>query len=230
MITDPRGRIEYVNPMFVEVTGYSREEAMGANASLLKSGEHGPDFYKALWRTLKAGKVWCGVFRNKRKNGELYWDEATLSPVQGPDGAITHIVATQTDITERRQAEEALRLSEARYALAQRAARIGSWDWDLLTGTLSWSEIIEPMFGFAPGTFPGTFEAYLECVHPDDREAVQAAVKASLEGGTDYAIEHRVRLPDGGERRVEAWGDLVRDERGKPVRLVGVIRERSATK
>jgi len=68
--------IEYVNPKFTRVTGYGPDDAVGKNFSILKSGEHSPDFYKDIWQTLRAGQEWSGVFRNRRKNGELYWDEA----------------------------------------------------------------------------------------------------------------------------------------------------------
>jgi PAS domain-containing protein len=174
---------------------------------------------------LNEGRKWTGLFRNRRKNGELYWDQATLSPVRGPDSAIRHIVATQTDVTEQRQAEEALRLSETRFALAQQAAHIGSWDWDLIAGSLHWSGTIERMFGLAPGTFPDTYQAFLGCVHPDDRPAVEAAVRASLEQGEEYALEHRILLPDGSVRRVAEKGDVVRDAGGKPLRMLGVVHE-----
>ena len=89
---------------------------------------------------------------------------------------------------ENKTAIEALRLSEQRYALAQRAANIGSWDWDINTGDLHWSDRIEPLFGFAPGQFKGTYEAFLECVHPDDRRHVVDLVNASIERDADYAV------------------------------------------
>ncbi len=126
---------------------------------------------------------------------------------------------------QRRRAEMALKSSEERYALAQTAADIGSWDWNIVTGRLLWSERIEPMFGFAPGQFDGTYEAFLERVHPDDRQSIVDAVEACIEQGRDYRIDHRIIQPDGGIRWIAETGDVVRDAAGKAVRMLGVVQD-----
>jgi PAS domain S-box-containing protein len=106
VITDLTGKIEYVNPKFVEITGYSVEEALGNNPRLMKSGETSPEEYRRLWEAIRAGRDWRGIFHNRKKNGELYWEEAIISPVVDADGQITHFVAVKEDITERKHAEE----------------------------------------------------------------------------------------------------------------------------
>ena len=111
VITDSSGKIEYANPKFVEVTGYTLAEALGQNPRILKSGLHSPDFYKAMWETLLKGKVWQGEVQNKKKNGDRYWESACISPVRNPNGEITHFIAVKEDITERRKSEAALRES-----------------------------------------------------------------------------------------------------------------------
>jgi len=126
---------------------------------------------------------------------------------------------------ENKTAIEALRLSEQRYALAQRAANIGSWDWDINSGDLHWSDRIEPLFGFAPGQFKGTYEAFLECVHPDDRRHVVDLVNASIERDADYYIEHRIVRPDGTVRWVSETGDVFRDEQGRAIRMLGIVQD-----
>jgi PAS domain S-box-containing protein len=108
VITDTRGDIEYVNPKFVQVTGYSLEEAIGQNPRILKSGERPPEEYKQLWDMITTGKEWRGEFHNKKKNGELYWEFAVISPVSDVRGVITHFIAIKEDITERKQIEQAL--------------------------------------------------------------------------------------------------------------------------
>ena len=108
LITDLEGRIEYVNQAFVETTGFARDEVVGRNARVLRSGHTPPETYRDMWETLAAGRVWEGEFVNRRMNGELYVDRATISPLAGPDGRTTHFVAVQEDVTERRRTLEEL--------------------------------------------------------------------------------------------------------------------------
>ena len=117
MITDREGIIEYVNPNFTKVTGYLSEEVVGRNPRLVKSDWHPPEFFEELWSTLLSGRGWRGEFRNKRKNGELYWESASISPVMGAGGEIRHFVAVKEDITERKWAQEALSRSDERIRL-----------------------------------------------------------------------------------------------------------------
>jgi PAS domain S-box-containing protein len=121
VITDASGTIEYVNRAFEKMTGYSRQEAIGQNPRILKSGLQAPAFYRELWDTLARGEVFRGVFINRKKNGEIYYEEKTLTPVRNPQGEITKYIASGTDITERRLAEEEQsRLEEAvRHAAAE---------------------------------------------------------------------------------------------------------------
>jgi PAS domain S-box-containing protein len=113
MITDIEGGIEYINAKFTEVTGYSLAEVLGENPRLLKSGKQSPDFYRELWQKIKGGEEWHGEFHNKKKNGELYWESASISPIRSAGGEITHFVAVKEDITERKQ-EEGRRLARQR--------------------------------------------------------------------------------------------------------------------
>jgi PAS domain S-box-containing protein len=108
IITDKAGNIEYVNPKFMATTGYSFEEVAGKSSRILKSGEMSPEGYKQLWETISSGKEWHGEFHNRKKNGELFWEWAVISPVFDEAGAITHFLAVKEDITRRKQAEETL--------------------------------------------------------------------------------------------------------------------------
>ena len=110
VITDTQGAIEYVNPKFTQVTGYAFDEVRGQNPRVLKAGEMPEETYRHLWATITAGKEWRGEFHNKKKNGELFWEAASISPVRNPDGRITHYVAVKEDITDRKRMEEAARI------------------------------------------------------------------------------------------------------------------------
>ncbi|MEW5700879.1 MAG: PAS domain S-box protein [Candidatus Zixiibacteriota bacterium] len=112
VITDLEGSIEYVNPKFEALTGYTADEARGRNPRILKSGETPADTYRQMWETIKSGQVWRGEFHNKKKNGELYWESASISPITDPSGQITHYVAVKEDITAQKQAEQALHLTQ----------------------------------------------------------------------------------------------------------------------
>ena len=121
VITDHAGSIEYVNPCFTKVTGYSAAEAIGQNPRIIKSGLHPQEFYAGLWATILAGKEWHGEFRNKKKNGELYWEESSISPVKNAAGEITHFVGVKEDVSERKWAEEQLQQAKAVAEAATRA-------------------------------------------------------------------------------------------------------------
>lgn len=104
VITDGEGKIEYVNPWFTRLTGYTAKEVVGNTTDVLNSGKHTPEFFEDMWSTIRSGKVWRGEFHNKKKNGELYWEDATISPVMNEEGEITHYIAVKEDVTERKQA------------------------------------------------------------------------------------------------------------------------------
>ena len=122
VITDPQGNISYVNRKFTECTGYSSKAVVGKNPRILNSGLSSPDLYRNLWATIKAGKIWHGEFCNKKKNGEIYWEAATITPITNKTGGITHFLAVKEDITERRRAEKEFRLTQ--FSVEQAAASI----------------------------------------------------------------------------------------------------------
>jgi len=108
MITDSKGYIIYTNPYFTDLTGYQFEEVVGKNPRILKSGVQPENFYKDLWETILSGNDWIGELQNKKKNGELYWEKANISPIQNKDGVITNFVAIKEDTTERKKMLEEL--------------------------------------------------------------------------------------------------------------------------
>jgi len=126
MITDLNGNIEYVNPMFAKITGYTAEEVLGQNPRILKSGETPNESYKELWETISSGKTWMGEFHNRKKNGELYWEKATISPIRDSSGKITNYLAIKEDITTERELERERKALEADINQAHKLEAVGS--------------------------------------------------------------------------------------------------------
>ena len=335
LITDVEGVIQYVNPGYEKTTGYTRAEAVGKKPNIVKSGKHGEGFYRTLWETIRAGNVFRDVLVNRRKNGELYYEEKTITPLKDDKGHITHFVSTgkdvsehmraertlreserryaelieqapdaivtldlnghmQTlnpaaerlcgfpadeligmhfaeagilapeslaraieefplvvageerppfdltvlrkngdrvfteinprlirhsdqpavvqvtlrDITERKRAEGALRANEARLAEAQRLARLGNWELDLVGNTLTWSDEIYRIFEIDPAKFGASYEAFLDAIYPDDREPVNRAYTEI--GQEPDALRHRTPPAHEGRAR-QARPRTVRD-------------------
>ncbi len=114
VITDTEGLIEYVNPHFTKVSGYRADEVIGRTSRILKSGYTSSENYEAMWRTIVGGEVWHGEFHNKRRDGQLIWERASIAPVRDSDGTVTHYVAVKEDVTERKRAEVELLAAKER--------------------------------------------------------------------------------------------------------------------
>ena len=113
LITDSDGKIQYINPMFTSITGYSSEEVLGQTPSILKSGVHDDEFYKDLWDTITSGENWKGEICNRKKNGDLYWEMQTISPIRDENGEVTNFISVRMDDTERKRAEDQLKVYAA---------------------------------------------------------------------------------------------------------------------
>jgi len=139
VITNRDGIIEWVNPAFTKLTGFTPEEAIGKNPRILKSGQHPPAFYANLWATVLTGNVWHNEVINRRKDGQLYTENVTITPVRGADGQVTHFVAVKQDVTDQRQLEK-------RMQQAQKMEAIGT-----LAGGIAhdFNNILAAMFGYA---------------------------------------------------------------------------------
>lgn len=153
--------------------------------------------------------------------GKESWWLTRLDPLRDEDGRIYRIVGTSTGITERKQAEEVLRESEARLNQAQSIAHLGGWEVDLVTGENYWSDEFFRICGLEPGSEEPSTELGLSLIHPDDRESSRQAVLDAIAGESTYRIEKRIVRPNGAVRYVLSAGEIVRNADGTPIRLVG---------
>jgi len=217
-VGDVSGRILEVNDKFCEVSGYTRAELIGQNHRLLKSNHHPDSFYEDMWKTISSGKVWDGSICNINKSGDEYWVNSTIVPFLDDKGKPYKYVSARTDITSVIQSEERLERS-------QTFANIGTWDWNIETGGLFWSDRIWPLFGYDKELTETTYDNFMAAIHPEDRQSVGDAVMNCVEKRLDYNIEHRVVWPDGSIHWLHESGDVIRNSEDKPLHMLGVVQD-----
>jgi len=222
IFTDTTGTIEYVNRRFTEVTGYSAEEAIGRTPSIVRSGRNPRAVYSDLWRTIRAGRVWRGELQNRRKNGELYWDSVSISPIKDSNGVVTHFLGCQEDITDRKISHEKIRDSEERFRqLADNMQEVFFVVSSDLRTTLYLSPSYEELWGRTRQSAEDDPASFIEGVVQEDREELFAHIAAAQKGITPPAIEFRVRRPDGSIRWVLSHAAPIKDVAGNVYRITG---------
>lgn len=212
------GSIVYANDRFCQVSGYAREELLGRNHRIIKSHEHSAQFFSNMWRTISSGKIWQGEVCNRRRDGSNYWVNTSIVPVLDSNARPVRYISIRTDITQVKENAERLRRS-------QLFANIGTWDWNLASDELLWSEHIGTLFG-RPGKLPHlTREEYLSYIHPEDRQLLIDEVERCQGPGAGYNVEYRCIWPDGSLHWLHERGDVVLDEEGHPLRMLGVVQD-----
>lgn len=205
IVTDAEGKIVYANPKFVSTTGYLANEALGQTPRLLKSGETTTEEYQRLWKTIKSGKEWRGVFHNRRKDGTLYWERASISPVHDAKGKITHFMAVKEDITDFIEADAARRRTAAGFTAVFAALPFAIVLADTQGRVLIANQAAETLFGTAVRR--GTQFAELNLLWVDAEGGTLPASAHPLHrvlAGTDGAVGIETRIgvapPTGGTR------------------------------
>ncbi len=224
ILTDPDGHIEWINAGFTRITGYEPAEVIGRTpGSLLQGPRTDPAAVRYMRERQRQGEGFRTEILNYSKDGREYWISIEAQPIHDEDGRLVHFMAIEADITERKQAEEALRQSEERFALAVRGTNEGLWDWDVRTNSVYFSPRLAEFMGNDGGEFAGTVDDWESRIHPDHRDGVFESLSSHLERRTPFDVEYRFRDRDGGYRWLQGRGQAIWDEAGRPVRMVGSV-------
>ncbi len=226
VVTDTKGRIEFVNPKFEETTGYTRSEAIGCTPSLVKSGLNPKGYAKALWQSISAGKEWHNELINKRKDGTLYWEKVSISPVKNDKGEIINYIKVAEEITDKKKAEKKLKDREELYRLLTESTNdiiykvsfIPEPHFDYI------SPSIEKVLGFSVMKYYEDIYFSFSTVHPDDREQVFNTLRDYTH--KDFSnVTHRSITKSGNVLWLQFRNTLIHDVDGSIIGYTGIGRD-----
>ncbi|HYD83453.1 MAG TPA: PAS domain-containing protein, partial [Opitutus sp.] len=230
VITDAEGHLEWANTAFERMTGYTFAEVKGRKPGhFLQGPDTDPASVAQLRRAVQSGERCYVEILNYTKSRHPYWQIVDMEPVHDAHGKLVNWIAIQTDVTAHRLAEQHLRVLNERLQLATQSAALGVWEWDAAGQKHTWDERTHAIHGMKPGEFDGSFEAWMSCLHPDDRPLATARFELVLAGGNFYDQEFRVtRGTDGTVRYVESRAIVQRDAQSKLLRITGTSRDVTA--
>ncbi|MHA1806536.1 MAG: PAS domain S-box protein [Candidatus Thorarchaeota archaeon] len=226
VVVDLDGQITMANQQAVNQYGcVSEEDLVGRDSFKMIVTEDQPHEIQILQDNLEFGKIMNIEYPLVKKDGSTFPAEISVSVIRDPEGIPQAFISVIRDITERKQAEEKIRKSEASLAEAQRIAGLGSWEVDRVKNELVWSDEVYRIFGCTQHEFPVSHEKFMSFVHPDDQEHIQRAIDEAVYEDKPYSIDHRIILLDGSERIVHEEAEVTRDETGRAIRMVGTIHD-----
>jgi PAS domain S-box-containing protein len=219
------GRCVYANDRLCEITGLSREAAVTGGWWTCVHPDDLARTRTAWDLAARTGRPFASEYRCLRPDRGVVWVLSEARWDTGPDADSQSYVGTLTDVTDRVLAVEELRLSRGRLNEAQAIAQIGSWELDLRTGRLDWSDEIFRIFQIAPAEFGASYDAFLAAIHPDDRAQVNDAYTRSVSTHEPYTITHRLRMPGGAIKHVLERGETHYAADGAPLRSIGTVQD-----
>ncbi len=226
----PDGLFLRVNAFLCRMLGYEEKDLL---ARTFRDLTHPDDLASSgeILRRALAGEVSSFELEKRylHRDGRVVWGHLTTSLLRNPEGKPLYFVSQIVDITERRRAEEALRLSEERYRLVARATDTGMWDWDIGTNRVYFSPLWKSQLGYADHELPNALEEWDGRLHPEDRERILSGLRENIDRRVpEFWHEFRLRHRDGSWRRIRAHGGLLLDGEGRPVRMVGTHQDVTA--
>ncbi len=222
VITDTFGNIQWANPAFETLTGYTLSEVAGRNPRMLKSGKQGADFYRDLWDTIRSGNVWHGELENRRKDGNLYVEEMTITPLRSPAGTVSHFIAVKQDITRRKLAEEELRRSEERFRFAFEQGPLGIIAVGADRRLLKVNRAFCRMLGYSEEELLA--QTVTDITHPEDRDRGRRITERFAKREiTAHKWQKRYLKKDGEPVAVKIAANVIHDESGRPLYVLGIV-------
>jgi PAS domain S-box-containing protein len=219
VITGTDGNIQYANPAFTRMTGYTREEVLGRNPRILKSGRQPETFYKNLWKTICAGEVWHGELINRRKDGSLYTEDMRIAPVKGAQGELAGFIAFKRNVTEQHAAEEARRLVSAIVESSEDAINSATTEGTILT----WNHGAEVLLGYSRDEAVGQSLSMIAL--PERRPILSRILDTVRDGGSVNPYDTVLLRKDGTSAEVSFSVSPVRDASGAVVGVSGIARD-----
>jgi PAS domain S-box-containing protein len=219
-LKDRDGRYRFVNDQFLQRFGLQRGQVIGHSDAQIFTRQHAQGLAASDAEVLARGLPLQFEESAQHAEGERF-NVVSKFPVFDGSGAVVGVGGVATDITERKNAEQALREQRTLLAEAQKLAGVGCWEWDPSSGRVRWSDELFQIYGLDAASFKPSFENYLERVHPDDRAATGASVARALIDNRGFSIDERIVRPDGEVRQLRSHGEVVRDESGRPLKMVG---------
>ena len=217
-ITDERGLIVEVNDRFCQLTGFTREQLVNRTHRLLNSGRHPPEFFRDLWETICAGRIWRGRVVNKSKEGRLYEVLATIVPFTDATGA-RRFAAFSVEVGGTAGTTAAPATNQLQIAV--QAAGFGIWELDVATRELKWDQRMFEIHGLPPENGIA-YDSWRQCILPEDLAATEQQLHASITAHTQLDVEYRILRPDGGVRYIRSIAYVSTGDRGQSASLVGV--------
>lgn len=220
-VLDRDGKRLYNSPSYTQVLG-DPSKLQGTDSLAEIHPEDLPRVRKIFQETVATGVGQQAEFRFLRKDGTVRFVESIGNVVKDENGQTSKVVVVSRDITERKRAEEALRVVSNRLMLATRAGNVGIWDWDIVHNKLVWDDAMYRVYGIPPDRFRGAYEAWEAALHPEDKPRATAELQMALRGEKDFNTEFRVIWLDRSVHHIKADGVVLRDAAGRPVQMLGM--------
>ncbi len=224
VVLDTEGRRLYNSPSYKKIMG-DPESLRGTDSFADIHPDDRERIRDIFQRTVATGIGERAQYRFHARDGSLRFIESQGSVIKNSQGITEMVIVVARDVTERMKADDEIRKSQKQLAVAQQIAHIGSWEWDVVENKIKWSEELIRIFGLDPASFDGTYQGYLERLHPEDRGFANATITRAFHTKQPFCFEHRIVLTGGGTRTLEGRGEVISDSQGNIIRMTGTAQD-----